>query len=229
MIEISLVMFSLLVEILLVLIVILGPILFIYFKHKQKDKKAVKQLVGQVNKQSKLRLQATGSFLSDKYLLEGDDLNKAINSIDQTEKKFIQKIINLYIKRDATALASVDAYLAEVIDGYKNLSPAVPKQETETVQVQDPAMEEELNKLRHEKAQLTEELSITKETMSNMISEFGSMFGGGQGHDLGKLEVVEKVSKNLHETDQEVNPPVNEDDKEATNTDKSIESQPIDS
>ncbi len=229
MIEISLVLFSLLVEILLILIAVLGPILFIYYKHKQKDKKAVKQLIGQVNKQSQERLQATGSFLSDKYLLEGDDLNKAINLIDQTEKKFIQKIINLYIKRDAAALASVDAYLAEVIDGYKNLSPAVPEQEIETVQ--DHAMEEELNKLRHDKAQLTEELSITKETMSNMISEFGSMFGGGQGHDLGKLEVVEKVSKNLHETDQEVNPPVNEDDKEATNTDtdKSTEPQQIDS
>ena len=44
--------------------------------------------------------------------------------------------------------------------------------------------------LKKEKAQLSEELAITKKTMDSMIAEFGNMFGGGHDNELAKTDVV---------------------------------------
>lgn len=193
MIEVSVLLFTLISEgfIVLLVLLLLGSILTV--KGKKRDKTAVRKLVDQIKKQSKARLDTTGSFLHEKYRLEGDALKKAVKSIDKAEKKFIQKMINVYLSRDAKGLASMDACVAELIDAYKSLSPIIP--DTADQQSAESADTEKLELLRNTNAKLTEELTITKQTMGSMISEFGSMFGGGQDHELAKHEVVDKVNE----------------------------------
>lgn len=209
MIEISGILLTLLIEGAVFLLIALVVIIIISMKKKKKDRSAASKLVDQIKHQSDARRQSAGAFLKDKYRLEGHDLTKAIEAIDKSEKRFFQKVINLYLKRDAEALSSLDATVAEMIDVYKSLSPVMPDANAKV----DKSQQEELEKLREANANLVEELSITKETMANMIAEFGNMFGGGSDHELAKHEVVEKVQH--HETDDENLAPDSEPDTQA--------------
>lgn len=209
MIEVSLLLFTLLIEALLIsLVVIIGGTI-LHIRNKKRDRISAHKLVDQVKHQSKTRLQTTSSFLHEKYRFEGNELAKAVKYIDKAEKKFIQNFINIYLKREANKLESMDASLAELIDAYKSLSPIMP--DAETMASLESANPEELAKLRESNENLVEELAITKETMGNMIREFGNMFGGGKDHQLEKEEVVEKV-KGGESTLQQLEPVENQQD-----------------
>ncbi len=207
MIEISALMFTLVGELLVILSIVLLLWLLFTIKRHQRDRSAVRKLVDQVMHQSATRQQETNSFLHEKYRFEGDQLNQAVLAIDKAEKKFIQRFINIYLKRDAQGLAALDAALAELIDAYKNLSPIMP--DTETLESLDKVSEvkeqaaRQVEEARQESERLTEELGITKQTMSDMIAEFGNMFGGGADHELAKHEVMKKLHQGNQENQQQ--------------------------
>lgn len=200
MIEVSTVLFSLLVEGFIVLLVALLVILYLAYKKKTKDRIAIKKLIDQLKQQSRIRMEETGSFLSEKYRFEGNELEKAIKSIDKAEKKFMQKVINVYAKRNSENLISLDAWVAELIETYKGLSPVMPEVDEQQANTSASAESEgEVLRLTELNESLAEELKITKETMGNMISEFGNMFGGGSEHELEQNEVMEKMTESTTE------------------------------
>ncbi len=196
MIEISAIVFSLLIEAYVILFI--GVITWLYFtsKKKKKDRDAALKLVEQIKHQTEARHTLTGSYLKKIYNLEGPQLKKAINKIDKSEKRFFQKVIDLYLTRDYEALGSLDADVAELIDTYRSLIPV-----TTVVEKEDTEKDEQIELLRTANAQLSEELAITNKTMSDMIAEFGNMFGGGSSHELEKTEVVEKKVEH-HQEDE---------------------------
>ncbi len=203
--EVSTVLFSLIVEGFIALLVVVIVLTILFFKHKRRDRDAITKLVDQIKQQSKIRLEKTGSFLIEKYRFEGNDLEKAVKAIDKAEKKFMQRIINVYLKRDSDSFVSIDAWVAELIETYKELSPVMPDAEmlAEMVAEQSSAggedLTEELEALQKTNEKLAEELSITKETMGNMIAEFGNMFGGGKEHELEDGQVITKVVETIDE------------------------------
>ncbi len=178
------------VEALALLVLVLGAWMFISIRGVRRRRQAVDKLVRQIRQQSKLRLEETGSFLEEKYRFEGDELSKAVEQVDKAEKLFFQRVINLYLKRDDDRLQSLDAWVAELIDVYKSLSPVMP---AAGESAPDEETRQKLTELEARKQALEEELKITKTTMGNMISEFGNMFGGGHDSPLDKSKVVEKM------------------------------------
>lgn len=201
MIEIPTVLFSLLIEGFIALLVILIVLLVVNMKRNKKDIAAARKLVEQIRHQSQTRQEDVGSFLVEKYRLEGDELEKSIKLIDKAEKKFMQKLINVYLKRDSLGLASMDASVAELIETYKDLSPVIPEIEELAGAASEATAEQqaELENLKQVNEQLIEELAITKKTMGNMIAEFGNMFGGGKENRMESEEVLEKVSAPIDE------------------------------
>ncbi len=198
MIEISAIVFSLIIEAYVILLI--GVISWLYFNSKKKknDRKAALKLVEQIKHQEESRHNLNRSYLKEKYNLEGPQLKKAISAIDKSEKRFFQKVIDLYLKRDSDALGSLDADVAELIDTYKSLTP-VPATEVK----EDSEKDEQIEILRAANAQLTEELAITNKTMSDMIAEFGNMFGGGSDNKLKQDEVVEKVAEHHEQNEKD--------------------------
>jgi len=199
MIEISVLLFSLFIEGFFILLVILLVWVFLVFRKKKRERRAVGKLVDQLKQQSHTRIEVTGSFLHEKYRFEGDELKKTVKAIDKSEKEFFQKLIKVYLKRDAESLISMDASVAELVDIYKSLSPIMPEavasEETEEIKQK----QVEIENLKESNAKLEEELGITKTTMANMIGEFGNMFGGGSDHELAKDDVIEKVKEHHDE------------------------------
>ncbi len=198
MIEISAIVLSLIIEAYVILII--GVITWLYFtsQKKKKDRKAALKLIDQIKQQSEARQSSTGSYLKEKYKLEGPQLKKAILKIDKSEKRFFQKIIDIYLKRDSEALGSVDADVAELIDTYKSLRPV-----TTSAANGNSEKDEQIALLQAANAQLTDELAITNKTMSDMIAEFGNMFGGGSDNELAQTEVVQKVISHHEEIENQ--------------------------
>jgi len=149
---------------------------------RKKERKAIDKLVDQLKQQEKTRHEATGAFLEELYQLEGEELLKAIDTIDQSEKNFFSFLIQLYQNRLTEQLGSLDAKLAEVVDCYKHLK---PKEMAAGGNQQD---------LQKENENLRNELEITRNTMSGMMAEFGNMFGGGQETRAEEDEVKNHLS-----------------------------------
>ena len=193
MIQVSAIFLILLAEGFGLLLLLVGLLIFLMMRARQKRIKAVTQLSDQLKTQSQVRRDQTGSFLQEIYQLEDDELKKAVNAIDVKEKQFFQKIIEIFYHNKLEMVPTLDAALAALIDTYKSLKPKEIIRETGA----DPEVLQELKnanaELKKSNAQLTEELAITKKTMDGMISEFGNMFGGGSNNELGKAEVVDKL------------------------------------
>ena len=181
----------LLAEACFILLVVLVVVLWLQIKSKGRQRKAVEQLVSQIKQQSKTRTQETGSFLQESYDLTDNELTSAVKSIDKQERKFFQKLVDVLGRSDVSQITSLDASVAELVDTYKSLKPKAVSANIDEGAGENTA---DIEALKVQNESLVEELKITKETMSNMIKEFGSMFGGGQDHDLDNAEVAEKVT-----------------------------------
>jgi len=82
----------------------------------------------------------------------------------------------------------MDTALDKLVESYKCLQPrreSSSQEELEAVQ--------EVVSLRVENESLRSELSLAKNKLSDTISEFGDMFGGGKDHQLSLHEVVERI------------------------------------
>ena len=192
MIEISVIVLSLLTEAYVILLI--GVLTWLYFatRKKKRDRNAAVKLVDQIQHQSETRLTTTGSFLQEKYQLEGAELKKAIQSIDRAEKHFFQVVIDMYLKRDPEALGKLDASVAELVSAYKELRPA-PAPREEIAEHDDTEKDNQIDQLKKMNEQLAQELSITNKKVTDMIGEFGNMFGGGKDNELEQNEVIAKV------------------------------------
>jgi len=83
--------------------------------------------------------------------------------------------------------------MAELIEVYKELTPIMPELEAE----EPSGLEEneEVRLLRLSNASLVEELNASRQSMADMLEEFGNMFGGGKNHEMKRDEVMDKLNK----------------------------------
>jgi hypothetical protein len=198
MIEVNAAVFLLLIETLILTVIIFAAVMFFVIKKRRRKRAAIAQLVSQIKKQSDLRLKETGSFLQDIYQLGDEDLAKAVKLIDKSEKQLFQKLIDSYLTDDPELIVSIDAAVAGMVDTYKELKPKESEIDTSIADERD-ALLKQVKQLEESNEKLKEELGITKTTMSNMIAEFGNMFGGGSDHEMANFEVVEKLEENVEE------------------------------
>lgn len=176
MIEVSALLFTLLAEGAAVLSLILIIWIVLTIRKKSKDKAAAKELVGSIKQHSEDRLEAIESFIKGSAGLEADELQLAVKKLDRSEKDFFTQLVRLYLKRDANILSTMDEQLDKVIADYKSF---VGQGEQVSSEEGEADAGDKIATLEKEKTVLAEELAITKATMANMMSEFNTMFYGG--------------------------------------------------
>jgi lipopolysaccharide export LptBFGC system permease protein LptF len=170
-----------------ILLVALIVVLWLHSRSKNKQRKAVEQLVFQIKKQSKSRSEETGSFLQEIYGLRDDDLTVAAKTIDKQERLLFQKLVDALSQSDASEITSLDTSVYVLVDAYKSLTP----KPVETINNEGA---DDVGTLSAKNAALTEELRALRETISSMSSEFRNLFGGGPDNDLDSDDVMDKVA-----------------------------------
>ncbi len=175
MIEVNALLFTLLAEGagLLSLILIIWIVLSV--RKKGKDKAAAQALVKSIKANSDDRLAAIKTFLIQSAGLEGEELQLDVKKLDRLEKDFFTQLVRLYIKKDGDILSGIDKQFDKVISAYKSHMSNTAVEDTKT----DDENVGKIESLQKEKEALKIELQITKATMGNMMTEFNTMFNGG--------------------------------------------------
>lgn len=188
MLEVNAIYFILLAEGFVLLLILLLVWVLIILISKRRKSRCIAGLQARLKNRSLLRGEQTKSFLQMTYHLEGEDLGAALADIDRHEVEFFEHLVASLYRGGRAQLNTMDTALDKLIESYKCLQPrheSSLQKELEAVQ--------EVVSLRVENESLRSELSVAKNKLSDTISEFGDMFGGGKDHQLSLHEVVERI------------------------------------
>ncbi len=165
-------------ELFLLLLVLLSVSWFSNRGARQRDAKAAAALITRVKDGKPERAAAIEKFLNSGMGMEGEVLERAKTAMLRGELVLLQRFAGIYKKRDAAAAARFDGDLVAALEPYHALTGQGGV--TESVAEGEPVDEQELEALRKENKRLSDELKITMETMSRMLNEYSTMFGGGE-------------------------------------------------
>ncbi|HHI77194.1 MAG TPA: hypothetical protein ENJ94_08475 [Gammaproteobacteria bacterium] len=162
-------------EVLLLLLVLLTIYWWRHSAAARRDRAAVAQLVKAVREGRQAREATIQGFLAEHMGLQGTALDQARVAILREELGLLQRFAAIYGRRDAGAAAQFHLALEAAVAPYLALkgNGAAAPVDAGTGDA------EELEALRRENQRLSEELSVTMETMSRMLNEYSSMFAGG--------------------------------------------------
>ena len=160
-------------ELLLVAFVLL---LVYWIRHSgmaRRDRKAVARLIAGVRKGKAEREATIAHFLKEKMGLSGAAFEQAKVALLREELRLLQRFADTYRRRDSSSAAQFQLDVEAALASYQDLSggaggtAAVPEA---------PIDLSELESLRERNERLSEELSVTMDTMSRMLSEYSTMF-----------------------------------------------------
>ena len=171
----------LLAEACIILLTILLTVVWFQIKSQKKLKNAVEQLVSQFKVRSKTRTEETEGFLQAVYDLNDAELSATSKKLELQERLFLQKMVDILMKSDVDQITSLDTSIIDLINVYKNLKP--PRVEV-TSEAESVNTADNLELLRTENVTLTKELTMMREKMTGILSEFGDMFGGFKADSL---------------------------------------------
>jgi hypothetical protein len=159
-------------ELLLIAFVLL---LVYWIRHSaiaRRDRKAAARLIAQAREGKAEREAAIGRFLSQNMGLSGKALEQLKVAMLREELRLLQRFADTYRRRDSAAAAQFQLSVEAALIPYMELRGSGEATTTDEAKVDD----DELKELRARNEHLSEELSITMDTMSRMLSEYSTMF-----------------------------------------------------
>jgi len=157
-----------------VLLLVFVLLLVYWIRHSamaRRDRQAIGRLISAVRAGRAEREAAIGSFLAERMGLQGAELDRARVAMMREELGLLQRFATVYRDRDAGSAAQFHIAVQSALAPWFELSGSGTAGGSETD-------DSELEALRQENKRLSEELSVTMETMSRMLSEYSSMFAG---------------------------------------------------
>lgn len=191
--EVNALLFILLAEGVVILLAILILVTALQVRKKSCYRNAVRNLVSQVNHYSEVRMKDTGTFLHDTYGLEDAELRQTVNQIDTSEREFIQKIIDIFLRGETDFLTTVNVAINELIGPYKKLRPKIP---APIISEGEQSALMQLETLEAQNERLDQELKITKERMANMARFYARSDRGSDKQLTGPEEKNQPVLDN---------------------------------
>jgi hypothetical protein len=142
---------------------------------RARDREAIATLVGKIKAGKAGRVAAVRNLLSRHFGLSGDELEGATLAVARAELELYQAFANLYLRRDHAAAAAFDRVVESAVSPYWTLQGGAP--------AEGEGDAGEIARLQGENRRLAEELQITMDTMSRMLSEYAAVFAGEDGED----------------------------------------------
>ncbi|MCW9077654.1 MAG: hypothetical protein OQK74_00605, partial [Gammaproteobacteria bacterium] len=160
------------------LLVLLGLLSYAWFRNRalrRRDTKAIRVLATRIKNTRTERETKIVQFLGEQMGISGEALEQAKTAMLRAELLLLQRFAGVYKKRDAGAAAQFDIDLMAALAPYYELEGGgivvTQEQPDQDISV--------LESLRAENQRLSDELSVTMETMSRMLNEYSTMFTGG--------------------------------------------------
>ncbi len=220
--EINSSLFLLVSEIGLILLLVLGTILFLAKKRSMKDKTLVMALVEKIKSAEPDKREKLLTLLKETYGYDDKKAEEKIDEVIRSEKNLYNNLIQIFLKNNRNKISGFDRYLNDIIESYQGMSSVEDNANTGNEEGQDSNLaitREENNKLRDTNKKLKHDLNAAMDTMESMMSEYASMYEGGQkdGEQRMKNEMF-KLRQVLESTSED-----DENNDEVENLDISIE------
>lgn len=175
MITISSLWFMIMLELLVVTTIVSVLLVTLTLVNKQRDKKVAAELIQKVKEDGIRRVEETKKIMLNNFGFDDDAAEEIAVHVGREERRFYQYVINFYLRRDAGAFDNLNISFEGAVEPYRGLkppglagSPGGSMSESE-----------EVERLNLENKRLSEEISITMQTMGRMLSEYSSMFADG--------------------------------------------------
>lgn len=157
-----------------------GFFIFKHFHHHHNDNKAILNLSNTIQDNSDERKKMLQRFLAETCNYEEDAAQQTSNMLINTEKLFYKTIMDIYKKRDANALKSLDSNTEHMIDAYRSLASGATaalksKLEQEKVEKHELLLNN-IQELEQHNQSLAKELGKLKAEMDTTVSEYTSAF-----------------------------------------------------
>lgn len=141
----------------------------------RRDRKAATRLVARVRKGKADREAVITRFLSEQMGLAGAQLQETKTAILRAELRLLQRFADTYGRRVSGTAAQFNIDVEAGFAPYLELRGGGESAKIVEADVDG----DELDALRAQNERLSEELSVTMDTMSRMLSEYSTMFAGG--------------------------------------------------
>ncbi len=172
-------------ELLLLTTVVSVVLIALAIVRKRAGRAAARKLVSNIIKDEARRQEETKKIIQEQYGLQNEKQENLFSKINMEENRFYQTLVNLYLKRDATALATLHFAFHGATEPYRSIVLSATTDFGESDIAVDGAevvsmehREAEIERLVSENQQLSEELKTTMESMGRMLKEYATMYGG---------------------------------------------------
>ncbi|MCB1876614.1 MAG: hypothetical protein KDH88_11625 [Chromatiales bacterium] len=181
-------------------------------KGQKRARNAVAALLERLRDSEPERLEALRRFLTEKVGLPDHDAPAAANDLLWGENRFYKRFVGIYLGRDDKQAASVDEAVDDLLGRYRSLpltaqaAPPVDRDGEsadtgESLAASAPdedgisdVAQQKIDQLTRKNSRLEEELGITMETLSKVLSEYAFMYGNDGNAELATLNVESLTS-----------------------------------
>ncbi len=176
-------LFLLISEIGIILFLILGTIIFLAKKRKMQDKVLAMALVEKIKNAEPDKKKKLLALLKDEYGYDDEKAEEKIDVVMKNEKNVYSNLLQIFLKKDRKKISEFDRYLNKLIESYQGMGPSDNNDSADTKGERSSSLvivREENSKLRDANKKLKHDLDAAMQTMESMMSEYASMYEGGQ-------------------------------------------------
>jgi len=172
---------------------------------KSRERRAVAKLIRRIKEDEARRRAETHNLMQENYGFEDQQLESIVNRITREEKRFYQALINLFLRRDVNLMEVLHVECEGVTEPYRTLE--IPRSDPDQDDNLQSDLATQVEVLREENERLTTELGVTMDTMGTMLTEYASMYSGGEDKTQDREESAESLSSSEKESDEQVPTP----------------------
>jgi len=178
MIELDSIIVILMIEGLVALLLVVIA-LYLFSSHKSKGEQlASNKVIRKLKDSGNIKAKKLSSLVATHVDIEPNELNEILTEMKSSERQLYKHIIQMYLKRDVDALATIDKKIDDFSEPYfKMLAHSV----SDTIDIESESEDKKtIDLLVDQNEKLSEQLTLAMGTIDEISAEYSKVFTGQQ-------------------------------------------------
>lgn len=160
---------------------VIGIAIFM-IRRRTKDRKAAIRFIDSLKNAESNRSQNLEAHISEVCDLDEERVDAMVTEVKACEKSLYQKMIQLFLHRDSSALVEIDQSVQNLSQPFCKVLSVVSKGSKENPELAESleAAQVEIERLKKESERLAKQLSTALETMDDISSEYSNLFNSSR-------------------------------------------------
>lgn len=170
-------------------VLFIAVIIFIVVRRRARDRNAAGEFITHIKQAEAGRSKLLGKAISESCDMEQAKLDAVLSEVSSCEKSLYQKVVQMFLSRDAVLLNGIDQSIQALTIPFCRLLSEVSEKirddpelaaAMEAAQAEIERLKTESDRLKMESERLSKQLSMAMETMDEISSEYTKMFGSSK-------------------------------------------------